>query len=130
MSTSSIVNDQIFGTNINIIDTKNDSSTTVTPNVQSRNKTSAYIVNNFRNRLLSNMIENAKYENDNIMTLSLTDVDISCFTPNKQFIVSFEEKEINVKHKGNYRLSYSLFSFIKNGDFYTMNSEVRIKKTT
>ena len=130
MVTSSIINDQIYGTNVNIIDTKNNSSLKVTPNVQSRNNTTTYITNNFGNSYLPKMIENSKYENDNIINIALTDVDINCFAPNKKYVVSFEEKEINVKHKGNYRLSYSLFSFMKHGDYYSINGQIQLKKTT
>jgi len=129
MNTASIINDQIYGTNVNIIDPKNNESTIISPNIQSRNKTNTYIVNNFGNRFLPNMIENSKYENDNIVTMAVKDVDINCFTPNKKYMLSFEEKEINEKHKGNYRLSYTLFTFYKNGDSYVLDGEFELKRT-
>lgn len=130
MTTSSIINDQLYGTNVNIINTKNNSTTVVSPKVQSRNNTSTYISNNFGNKYLPKMIENTKYEQDNIIDVALTDIDISCFTPNKKYIFSFEEKDVNIKYKGNYRLSNALFSFIKNGEYYTINGAVQFKKTT
>lgn len=130
MVSSSIIDDQLTGTNVNIINTKTNSSVNVTPNIQTRNSNTRYITNNFDNKFLPEMIKNSKYENDNILNIALTDVDIDCFTPNKKYIVTFEEKEINVLHKGNYRLSYSLFTFTKQGEYYSINGQIQLKKTT
>jgi len=130
MITTAIVHDQLVGTNVNIINTSGNSSSTVSPSVQSRNKTTTNIVDNFNNSYLNSMIQNNKYENDNIINMNVYDVDIECFTPNKKFLMSFEDKVINTKYKGNYRLSYSLFTFIKNGDYFINSGEVQFKKTT
>lgn len=130
MTTESMINEQTEGKNITVVDTKNNTSTTVTPNIQSRNDTNNTIVNNFHNPYLNKMIENAKYENDNIVTLDIYDVDIGCLTPNKKFLLSFEDKSIDQKHKGNYRLNHLLITFTKNGDFFISNGVIQLKKTT
>lgn len=130
MSSASIVADQIAGTNIGVINTKTNASIDVSPNITTRNSNQAYITNRFGNKYLPDIIKNNKYENDNIVDISLVDVDINCFEPNKKFILSFEDKSINVKHSGNYRLSYSLFTFIKQGDYYSVNGQIQLKKTT
>lgn len=130
MLTASIVNEQIQSKDINVIDSKYDTSTVVSPNTQSRNATQSSIVNNFHNKYLNNMINNAKYENDNVLSIDVNDVDLCCFTPNKKFIVSFEDKESNEKHKGNYRLSNYVFTFKKNGEFFVTNGVIQLKKTT
>lgn len=130
MLTTSVVADQTQGTNVNILNTRNNSSSTVTPDVQSRNKTTTTIVDNFDNKYLSEMIKNTKYENDNIINMAVSDVDMTCFAPNKKFILSFEDKEVDVLHKGNYRLNYMLFTFVKNGDYFVTNGQVQFKKTT
>lgn len=130
MLTSSIVADQTQGTNVTVIDPKNNTTTTINPSVQARNNTTTNIVNNFNNSFTNKMIENAKYENDNIVIMSVADVDLACFAPNKKFLLSFEDAEVNARHKGNYRLSYSLFTFIKNGDYFTVDGQIQFKKTT
>ena len=130
MVTSSVIDDQLYGTNINIIDTKNNTKTNIHPNIQARNHNSNYITNNYNNEYLADMLSNTKYENDNIINIALTDVDIDCFEPNKKYIMNFEDKEINVTHSGNYRLSYTLFNFIKQGEYFSINGQAQFKKTT
>ena len=130
MSTESILNEQLVGKNVNLIDTTQNTTNEVNPDVTSRMETMTNITNNFDNKYLAKMIENYKYENDHIVNMTVHDVDVGCFTPNKKFILSFEDKEVNIRHKGNYRLSYSLFTFIKNGEYFTISGAVQFKKTT
>jgi len=130
MVTESVIADQVYGTNINIIDTKANTKTEIHPNIQTRNNNSGYILNNYNNKYLADMLTNRKYENDNIINIALTDVDIECFEPNKKYIMNFEEKEINIKHNGKYRLSYSLFTFTKQGEYFAISGNVQFKKTT
>ena len=130
MLTSSVVNDQITGTNVTVINPLHDSQSSVNPDVQSRNSTTTMLIDNFNNKYLNKMIDNAKYENDHIVEMTVTDVDLNCFAPNKKYIMSFEDKATHKAHSGNYRLSHMLFTFVKNGDFFITNGEVQFKKTT
>ena len=52
-----------------------------------------------------------------------------CLTPNKKYTLTFEDKEINEKYSGNYRLcSYNML-FIQQGSEFNIQANVTMKKT-
>lgn len=129
MRTDSLINDQITGTNVTIIDTKNNTSSTVKPDVRTKNSNTSYISDNFNNKYIPKMIENSKYENDHIVNIAFNDIDIGCLTPNKKFNLTFEDKEFHNNHSGYYRLSKYISVFSKQGEYYSTKGTAVLKKT-
>ena len=127
---NAIIDDQTSGSNIKLINPTSGNVSYINPDVETRNKTrSKVIVNNLGNKFLSSAIENAKYENAHIINITVFDFDYMCLTPNKKYTLTFEDKEVNEKYSGNYRLcSYNML-FIQQGAEFNIQANVTMKKT-
>lgn len=60
-------------------------------------------------------------ESKRILTVNFVDIDFNMITPNKQFIMTFDES-IYKKYNGKYRLSKLVHTFIKEGDYFTIST--------
>lgn len=126
--TESIVNEQTSGTNLAIIDTSSDVITDVTPDVQTRaGSTTTVIVNNYENPYITSMLLFNKLENNKIIDVMLTDIDLSFLNPNKNFIFTFDDKSSEKLYGGSYRLTNYIAAFTKQGTNFSIAVNARFK---
>lgn len=126
---SGLVDEQLTGANISFVDTTNDELTTVHPDVENRNsKNTKVYVNNFSNKYLPSIMENHKNEEDNVISALIYDFDIDALTPNKKFVLSFQDTEIQKKYGGNYRITNTKLVLLKQGESFDINGEITLKK--
>lgn len=129
INTKSIVSNEINGTKVNLISGESDNLTTASPNVRVRNSANdKYLVNNFDNPFLKDIIENEKVENDRILTVNAIDFDIAILGPNKQYSFICEDTKLQKEYSGNYRLSSEILMFEKNGEDFRMEASLKFKK--
>ena len=130
MNSTSIVDNQLSGNKITVVNNSIDVNTQVSPSLQQRGSSSQkVVVNKYNNPYVEKMIEYRKIENSNIVKISSTDVEMEVFTPNKKYMLYFEDSSINNTHGGSYRLTDAKFSFIKNGEYYVPSVIVTFKKS-
>lgn len=128
-NSTGLIDEQLTGSNISFVDTTNNEMTTVHPNVQNRNtKNTKVYVNNFSNEYLPTIIENHKSEEDNIISALIYDFDMDALSPNKKFVLSFQDTEIQKKYGGNYRITNTKLVMLKQGDAFDISGEIILKK--
>lgn len=129
LTTKSITENETSGTNINIVNGQENSSILVIPDVQTRgDNTEKVIVDRFNNKYLPSMIENEKIENSNIAVITAVDHDISILAPNKRYTLAFENTEVNKTYGGWYRLSSEVSLFERQGESFSVESIIKLKK--
>ena len=129
--TESIVQEQIGGTNVAVVDASSDGVNDVTPDVDTRaNKTTKVVVNKFENPYLNSMILFKRLENSKVVDVMLYDVDLSFLTPNKIYIFTFEDKATQKAYGGNYRLVNYNTTYKKEGTNFSVTVQARFKTTS
>ena len=63
-----------------------------------------------------------------IIQVNTQDYDISAVAPNKKFSVLFEDTQYLKKYKGTYQLTSAYHTFLKEGEDFTLNSVLTVKK--
>jgi len=131
ISTTTIVEDMTYGTDLTLVSATSNTNKKITPDVQSINKNKKVLTNNFDNKFLPTILENYKIENDGIIQVNVVDFDTELLGPNKQYLLSFEDVELQKKYGENksYRLSSETLVFEKSGDQLSLNAVLIFKKT-
>ena len=127
---ASIVGDQIDGTNLILFNTSNGTYTKLETGTNSIDG-GAYTSKMYHghNPYVTKQFNRMKHENDHIWELSCKNIDISQFTPNKQYTFLSDVTKINKTLSGFYRISSIKTSFVKNGDYFDTTSTVRVKRS-
>lgn len=121
-NTNSVINDQLSGNNMIVVDAGKGNVTNVKPDVQQRGSgTQKVYIDRFDNKYTKKSMEYRAIENDNIVTMNLNNIDITALTPNKRFKLVFEDTEVQKKTGGFYRLSRMVCIFEKHGEDYLMS---------
>lgn len=130
MKSHSIQEDQITATDVTVINPKDGNIVEIHPDIDARIGNKTFVVNNYNNPYLNNMIEYNKYQNDHILDAQLFDIDVCCLSPNKRFNFAFEDKSVHAVHGGVYRLSSSFFKFdlLSAGEF-SVSATAEFKKS-
>ncbi len=132
MSTNNLstVSDQTYGNNLIVVDTKENSINPVSPNTdQLGSGTERVVLNEYSNKYTTEAAKHRKNENNFIINLKLSDVDISCLAPNKKFMFLFENSKINIARGGAYRLSHMAFTFKRIGNVFNIVGSATFKKS-
>jgi len=130
MNTLSTINDQTIGNKLLVIDTKKNSVNSINPNVnQLGSGTERVVLDDYSNRFTSEAAKHRKIEESFIINVGLSDVDITCLTPNKKFILLFENSKINGIRGGYYRLSHMAFTFKRIGEVFNVNGGATFVKS-
>lgn len=102
---ANIVNDQINGNSITVINAKNNSITNISGDTtQIGSANSNIVISKYSNSYANSIIETRLNESENICTLSFLGIDVDVFSPNKEIILTFEEPNLHKKYSGNYRI--------------------------
>ena len=114
IKTASVVDDQLSGNDMVVVDSADGNVTNVNPSVQQRGDgTTKILVDNYNNPYTKRSLEYRKIENDNVIVVTLTNVDMEALTPNKKYKFIFEETDIQKKNGGEYRLTSTIYDFTK-----------------
>lgn len=126
---SALVDEQVVGSDVVMVDSSTNQLSTISPNIQDKNyDNNKVIVNAFSNKFLSSMIENKKVEDSHKISAVIYDFDMSAITPNKQFMMRFNDNAIQQSHGGKYRLSSSRILLAKQGEDYMISGQILLKK--
>lgn len=66
--------------------------------------------------------------NDNVVQLGFNNLDMDSITPNKEFVLKFDDSSIQKKVGGSYRLSKSVMVLQNKGDYYDISGMGIFKK--
>lgn len=129
MMTSSVVDDQLSGNSMIVVDAGTGKVTNVNPTVQQRGGgTKKILIDNFNNPFTKKSMEYRKLENDGMLRLSLSNIDMDALTPNKKFTFLFEDTSVQKQQGGSYRLTGVVYTFDKQGIEYTIRAKAAFKK--
>ena len=67
-------------------------------------------------------------ENECVVQTAILSIDIDLLTPNKEFLITFSNSELNKIYGGNYRISKEVFILKKDGENLINTSESIFKK--
>lgn len=127
---NTIINDQIDGNGRILVNPSSNSVSTVSPNTIQRGKpnlkvmTLKYTTNKFLESQIASSIE----EESAILSMSLASVDIDILTPNKNFIIKFEDSAIDKEYGGKYRIIKLISSGTKRGMNFVPNITINLTR--
>ena len=122
---SNIINDQLSGNNITMIDAKNNSVSNISSNSTQIGNANTNIMNiKSDNKFANEILQTRMKERECICTMSFLGVDVDVFSPNKEIIVTYEEPELHKKFSGNYRI-LKVISTLKK-DSHELVGEVQV----
>lgn len=129
ITNQNILNDQIQGNNITIINNKSNNIDNIkedTTQIGKANKNVVVMKEN--NRFMVNEIKERLKENECVLSIAFLGIDLDCLTPNKEFLLTYEDSKLNKKYGGGYRLSKYTATFKKDGDELVGGVECLFKK--
>lgn len=125
---SNIINDQLSGNSITMIDAKNNSVSNISSNSTQIGSANTNIMNiKSDNKFANEILKTRMRERECICTMSFLGVDVDVFSPNKEIIVTYEEPELHKKFSGNYRI-LKVISTLKK-DSHELVGEVQVTMT-
>ena len=113
----SIYDDAIDGTNLVVVGSKTGSVSNLSTNVTKRGSGSTKVLfNDLENSSLSSVAKSEIESRGTVINMTITNVDIAAFTPNKEFIIKFIDTNVGQGVSGSYRLSKASYEFNHNGE--------------
>jgi hypothetical protein len=128
---ASVVADQTVGNNIHFVDPSTGDVNTHTSAITTQRGKGTYrvVIDKYNNRFRRISERKRREELRNIAEIMIADFDIDAISPNKEFMLTYEDSSLNLTHGGNYRVSNSLITFIKQGEEFSISSTSTFKKT-
>lgn len=129
INNSSIISNQLDGNKILMINPSDNTKTTISSDAATRGGTNTKVVVNKENNQY--LIESEKMrliENKCIIQLAFTNTDIEAFTPNREFVLKFEDLSINKEYSGKYRVASVLHLFKKDGNEFISFTTCMLKR--
>ncbi|MDD3172194.1 MAG: hypothetical protein PHF63_00770 [Herbinix sp.] len=127
--TDTITNDAVSGNNTLIVDPMSGGEKVTSNAEQIGSGTYSVKMQSFENpyiKTMNNMIIN---ENKTVINIYLTETDISEFTPNKEYVMTFEDQSVQAEYGGNYRLTFLSVEYSNQGDSYFANIMLTLKRS-
>lgn len=129
VTNKNILNDQLNGNSVTIIDAKNNKVTNIDSDLTQIGKANKNILNvNSNNQFIASTLETRMKENECISTMSFIGVDIDVFTPNKELLITYEDVSLNKKYGGDYRISKVTATLKKDAEELVGEIQITIKK--
>jgi hypothetical protein len=129
ISNDSIANNYIAGNGSQFVDSYTGDVYYSTGNAFNKNTNYLRLLENkTENEYLNTMYTKQSESNSIVVTVNLQDIDVSKFTPNKMYKLSFEDSSIAGQYAGNFFLSYAKHSFINTGKAITVNTQLILKR--
>lgn len=129
ITNQNILNDQIQGNNITVINNKTNNVNNIktdTTQIGNANK-NIYVVKE-NNKFMVNELKERLNENECILSIAFLGIDLDCLTPNKEFLLTYEDSKLNKKYGGGYRISKYTAALKKDGDELVGSIECLFKK--
>lgn len=126
---TNILNDQINGNNITIVDAKNNKVTNVNEKltqIGSPNKNMVSVKSG--NGYTVSSIQYRMQENECICNIAFIGIDMDVFSPNKEIFITYEDVELNKQYSGNYRIVKLTSTLKKDADELVGEIQVTLKK--
>jgi hypothetical protein len=132
MVDASIVEDQISGSNLILVNTTTGDSTTIESGTNTMSNSGTYVSKMYHghNPYTIEQFKRMRKENDHIWDIVCNNSDIGFYTPQRLFTFLSDVTKINDALKGTYRISSMKSSFIKNGEIFDTSSTVRVKRVS
>lgn len=129
ITSTSIITNQLKGNDALIITPSENKKTTYKHDLPNRSGNNIQIyISEDSNKFFNNAESERLKEANNVVNVSFTDTDISTLTPNKHFVIKFEETEINKQYGGEFRLSKYLSLFEKQGNEFVAYINCEFKR--
>lgn len=129
IANDSIANNYISGNGSQFVDSYTGDVYYSTGNAFNKNTSYLRLLENkTENEYLNTMYTKQSESNSIVVTVNLQDIDISKFTPNKMYKLSFEDTSIAGQYAGNFFLSSAKHTFINTGKAITVNSQLVLKR--
>lgn len=114
---TNLINDQLNGNNITIVNNKNKNIDKVNEKLTQVGKANKKVlVAKEENKYAIEALKCRMKENECIMNTTFIGIDIDTLNPNKEFLLTYEDSSLNTKYGGNYRISKSIATLRKDGE--------------
>ncbi len=124
-----IVNNQINGNNALFITPSENKKTMYSHDLPSRGNNNVKIyVSEDSNKFFTESESTRMKESNCVINIAFVDTDLSTLTPNKEFVIKFEESDVNKNYGGKYRLSRYVALFKKEGNEFSLLSNCEFKR--
>ena len=129
ITSDTIINEQIKGNNITVVNKNTGEVDKIETDLEQHGDGTYNILqNNYNNKYSTEILTTRLSEKSKVVSITLGDIDIDALTPNKEFMLIFEDSEINSDYGGSYRLGYCRHYFKKSGLEYIVSSECILYK--
>lgn len=129
LRTPSVTVDQLEGNNIYYIDPGTGAINTHKADTKHRGAGNYKVLVDKYNNVYARHAERIRREElSGLAEINIGDFDIDALTPNKEFVLTFEDSAITKSHGGSYRLSYALLTFIKDGKSLRLSASTMFNK--
>ena len=129
MTNKNVLNDQIVGNAVTVIDAKTNTVTNIKTNsTQIGNANTNLLSTKSSNMYTLSSIETRMIENEYICNMAFIGLDINVFSPNKELLITYEDPKLNKKYSGNYRISKVTATLKKDADELVGEIQVTLKK--
>lgn len=124
-----LLNDQLSGNNIVVVNNKTNSVENINPDTTQIGKSNIkYMISKEDNSFNINELKYRMEENECVVQTSILGIDIESLTPNKELLITFSDSELNKAYGGNYRISKEVFVLNKDGENLINTTECVFKK--
>ena len=102
ITNKNILNDQINGNDITVINSKSNNVTNIkTDSTQIGNANKNLVCTKTNNQYTISSIENRLTEDECVCVVSFIGIDIDTLSPNKEILLTYEDPDLNKKYSGN-----------------------------
>ncbi|WP_304576671.1 hypothetical protein [Romboutsia ilealis] len=129
IASSSIITNQLDGNDALFITPSENKKTTYKHELPNRGGNNVKIyVSEDSNKFFTEAESVRLMESNCVLNVSFIDTDLSALTPNKEFVIKFEETDVNKEYGGKYRLSKYLAIFKKEGNEFSLLSNCELRR--
>ena len=129
ISNSNVLNDQLSGNAITIINSKENSVTNIKSTGTQIGEANTKLLNiSSNNKYATNILQVRMKENECFCTMSFLGIDVELFNPNKEILITYEDPELNKKYSGNYRVVKFISTMKKDAQELVGEIQVMLKK--
>lgn len=129
ISNESVVLDHIEGNNFISVNTSTCGKNSVSSGAVQRGPgTYRLFFNKYYNSFAESNKKAEIKENGDVVNTNTSNIDISAFAPNKEYLFIYEDQELNSEYGGKYRITNTVFVFAKSGEEYKVTCNSQFKK--
>lgn len=129
INNASVFNDQINGNSLKMINSKKNSSATISGTGDQRGSGNTRVENNNDDNDYSKVqYANSVSEMNKPLKMTIMDNFMWALTPNKEFIINWEDTRVAPVYNGYYRIKICQYMLAKNGDWMTLTTRLDMVK--